>query len=157
MLCPTYVTNDSNVSDSPTAGGGKSVSLKNSPSEESGHRKRQALLGMTPPAPLLLSRSHSSIELLPFLFSPPSPLSRAEESRDGLAVAGGVVAQTAVLASNATSTTATAKVSRHGGGKAFRNKPKVAKVHGSYLVSPNMLCLVRGRAGKCGNMHAIEV
>lgn len=118
---------ESSVSGSPTAGGGKSVSFNNHQSEDAGSTRRNAWLGAALPAPALLSRSHSSIELLPFLFAPPSPLSREEESKDGLTVATvGVVAQTALSASNATSTTAT--VSRHGGGKPTRKKQKVAKV-----------------------------
>lgn len=128
MLCPTYVADDSGLSGSPTASSGKSVSFKNHASDDTGNRTQKALLGAAPPSPLLLSRSHNSIEVLPFLFSPPPPLSRSGESKNGLAAAGGVVAQTALSASNATSTTAAATVSRHGVGKTTRKKTKVAKV-----------------------------
>lgn len=148
MLGPTNEADDNSVAGSPSARGGKSVSFKNHPSDETVNKKRNALLGAAPPAPLLLSRSHTTIELLPILFSPPSPLSRADKSRNGLAVAGGVVTQTALSASNATSSTTTATASRQGGGKPSRKKPKVAKVHVSYLALL-WLCFVRGCAATC--------
>eukprot|EP00903_Cladosiphon_okamuranus_P012352 g11581.t1 len=93
MLCPTYLTDDSSVPGPSTAGGGKSAFF-NHPSDDAGNTKRNASSG------------------------------RAEESKDGLAVAaGGVVAQIAMSASNATST-----IPRHGSSKPTRKKPNVAKV-----------------------------
>lgn len=137
MLRPTYAANDNIVSGSLTGGGGKSVSFKSHPSGDVSSNKRNALLGAPLPAPLLLSRSHCSIELLPYLFSAPSPVSRAEESRNGLAVAA-VVAQTALSASNATSTTTAVSVDRPGRGKAVRKTPRIAKVRVSHAILPSL-------------------
>ncbi|CAB1113909.1 unnamed protein product [Ectocarpus sp. CCAP 1310/34] len=78
------------------------------------NNNRRASIRAPPPAPLLVSRSHNSIELLPLLF-PPSRQhqhGQAAGKKDGRGVDGGDhVVETTLELSNATSTTAA--MSRH--------------------------------------------
>lgn len=78
----------------------------------------------SPPPPLLFSRSHSSIELLPLLFYP-------SHSNNGFGDGGRKrVVETALVASNATSTTTATAVSQQSR-RQTRNSPRIAKVHRS--------------------------
>ncbi|CAN0183838.1 unnamed protein product, partial [Pylaiella littoralis] len=75
----------------------------------------------SPPPPLLFSRSHSSIELLPLLFYP-------SHSNNGFGDGGRKrVVETALVASNATSTTTATAVSQQSR-RQTRNSPRIAKV-----------------------------
>ena len=93
--------------------------------EDASRRKRNAPLSFAPPAPVLLSRSHSSIELLPLLFSPlPHPQQGLGNAGDS-SYDGGIVGVVA-SATNATSTTTEAGI---GGKPTTRKKRRVAKVN----------------------------
>jgi len=102
-------------------------------SGDTSKRERKASLAAAPPAPVLLSRSHTSIELLPLLFAPPPHDRRRAVGRAAEGADGGCVVGTAISASNATSTTAEAAPRTERGRPAIgKRKPRIAKVgHGT--------------------------
>lgn len=117
---PNKVEDDSN----PLIGPGVAARR---PSGSANSTRGCASTGAPLPAPLLLSRSHSSIELLPYLFLP--GCAPKLSVRPG----GDTVGGKALTASNGTSTSATAVMSRNGERSAQRVQ-RIAKVL--------MLCLL---------------
>lgn len=123
LASPDGVEEDKATPTVTTAGAGTSGVSKHHVVEKIRH-KRGKLAFVAPPAPLLISRSHSSIELLPLLY-PPS------QSSNGLGGGGrDRVMESALVASNATSTMTTTAVPRQNG-KPIKNAPRIAKVHRS--------------------------
>ncbi|CAM9209213.1 unnamed protein product [Ectocarpus sp. 4 AP-2014] len=100
-----------------SAAGRRGLSKQPSPNNNNDDLKnnnRRASIRAPPPAPLLVSRSHNCIELLPLLFpaSHQHQHGKAAGSKDGRGVDGGDhVVETTLKLSNATSTTAA--MSRH--------------------------------------------